>query len=70
METETENLLNDQADIDTAVENMVSSINKSIEEYADHTEIPTLREVLRLIRPWKVKANIELKTGIFWYPTK
>lgn len=33
VETETENLLNDQADIDTAVENMVSSINKSIEEY-------------------------------------
>lgn len=44
------------------------SFHNHMEEYADHTEIPTLREVLRLIRPWKVKANIELKTGIFWYP--
>lgn len=33
VETEIENMLNGKADINTAVENMVSSINKSIEEY-------------------------------------
>ncbi len=30
--------------------------------------IPTLREVLQMIRPWEMKLNIELKTGIYWYP--
>ena len=30
--------------------------------------IPTLREVLELVKPSRMKVNIELKTGIFWYP--
>ncbi len=30
--------------------------------------IPTLRDVLQLLRPWEMKLNIELKTGIYWYP--
>lgn len=30
--------------------------------------IPTLREVLELVKPSGIKVNIELKTGIFWYP--
>lgn len=30
--------------------------------------IPTLREVLSLVKPWDMKLNIELKTGIYWYP--
>ena len=33
VETEIENLLNGKEDVDTAVDNMASSINKSIEEY-------------------------------------
>ena len=31
-------------------------------------KIPTLREVLELVKPGKMEVNIELKTGIFWYP--
>lgn len=30
-------------------------------------KIPTLEEVLKLVRPTEVQVNIELKTGIFWY---
>lgn len=30
--------------------------------------IPTLREVLELVKPGNLKVNIELKTGIYWYP--
>ena len=29
---------------------------------------PTLREVLELVKPGNLKVNIELKTGIYWYP--
>ena len=29
--------------------------------------IPTLREVLELVKPGNLKVNIELKTGIYWY---
>ena len=29
--------------------------------------IPTLREVLALVRPGNMKVNIEIKTGILWY---
>ena len=28
--------------------------------------IPTLREVLELVKPGNLKVNIELKTGIYW----
>lgn len=30
--------------------------------------IPTLREVLDLVKPSEMEVNIELKTGIWWYP--
>lgn len=29
--------------------------------------IPTLRQVLELVRPGNIQVNIELKTGILWY---
>ena len=31
-------------------------------------EIPTLKEVLQLVKQEMTEVNIELKTGIFWYP--
>ncbi|SHK62681.1 glycerophosphoryl diester phosphodiesterase [Hespellia stercorisuis DSM 15480] len=31
-------------------------------------KIPTLKEVLELLKPFGMKVNIELKTGIYWYP--
>lgn len=31
-------------------------------------EIPTLKEVLHLVKPGTMEVNIELKTGICWYP--
>lgn len=30
--------------------------------------IPLLKEVLELVKPGNMQVNIELKTGIFWYP--
>lgn len=30
--------------------------------------IPTLKEVLELVKPGGMQVNIELKTGIYWYP--
>lgn len=30
--------------------------------------IPTLKEVLTMVKPGMMQVNIELKTGIFWYP--
>lgn len=40
------------------------------ERYPDCADayIPTLQEVLELVRPSGMRVNIELKTGIFWYP--
>ena len=43
------------------------SFNNHMETYAG-TRIPTLQEVLELVKPGEMKVNIELKTGIFWYP--
>lgn len=40
---------------------------KKFEGYKN-AKIPTLEEVLELVRPSGMKVNIELKTGIFWYP--
>ena len=31
-------------------------------------QIPTLREVLEQVKPGGMEVNIELKTGIYWYP--
>lgn len=32
------------------------------------SKIPTLKEVLELVKPSGIQVNIELKTGIYWYP--
>lgn len=34
----------------------------------EKAKIPTLEEVLELLAPGSCELNIELKTGIFWYP--
>lgn len=31
-------------------------------------QIPTLQEVLELVKPYGIEVNIELKTGEYWYP--
>lgn len=41
--------------------------SKKFEVYKE-ARIPTLEEVLELIRPSNIQVNIELKTGIIWYP--
>lgn len=43
------------------------SFDNHMEAYRD-AKIPTLREVLQLVKPSNMQVNIELKTGIFWYP--
>ncbi|MGN0465753.1 MAG: glycerophosphodiester phosphodiesterase [Lachnospiraceae bacterium] len=43
------------------------SFHNHMEEY-ENVEIPTLREVLKWAKPWNMKVNIELKTGVYWYP--
>ena len=43
------------------------SVSNHFEQYPD-VKIPTLREVLELVKPGHMEINIELKTGIFWYP--
>ena len=40
--------------------------NKTHPEFENAT-IPTLREVLQLLKPTNLKINIELKTGVFFY---
>lgn len=43
------------------------NFNKDNARYPE-LEIPTLREVLQLLRNTDIKLNIELKTGVFFYP--
>lgn len=43
------------------------SFDNHMEQYKG-VKIPTLREVLELVKPGRMQVNIELKTGIFWYP--
>ena len=43
------------------------SVSNHFEQYPD-VKIPTLREVLELVKPGTMEINIELKTGIYWYP--
>ena len=43
------------------------NFNKTHPEYA-YCEIPTLEEVLELLKPTGLKINIELKTGVNFYP--
>lgn len=42
------------------------SFNRNHPEY-QNAVIPTLKEVLELMKPLKLTINIELKTGIYWY---
>lgn len=42
------------------------NVNQTHPEYA-RVQIPTLREVYELIRPTKLKINVELKTGVVFY---
>lgn len=43
------------------------SFDNHMEAYKGE-KIPTLEEVLELVKPGNMEVNIELKTGIFWYP--
>lgn len=43
------------------------SFHNRMEQYRGE-QIPTLREVLDLVKDGDMEVNIELKTGIFWYP--
>lgn len=43
------------------------SFHNRMEEYRG-VKIPTLQEALELVNPGNMAVNIELKTGIFWYP--
>lgn len=43
------------------------NFNKTCLEYA-HADIPTLREVYELIKPTSLTIDVELKTGIVFYP--
>ncbi len=43
------------------------SVSNGFEKYPE-VRIPTLQEVLELVKPSAMEVNIELKTGIFWYP--
>ncbi len=42
------------------------NFNNGNEKYP-YTKIPTLREVYELLKPYNIKINVELKTGIFFY---
>lgn len=43
------------------------SFSNGMEDYQD-AAIPTLKEVLEFLKPTNLELNIELKTGIYWYP--
>lgn len=43
------------------------SFHNHKKEY-EGVQIPTLREVLEQVKPGGMEVNIELKTGIYWYP--
>lgn len=43
------------------------NFNKLHPEYAS-AKIPTLREVYELVRPSGITVNVEMKTGIYFYP--
>ena len=43
------------------------SFHNGMERYRG-VRIPTLREVLEYVKTGTMQVNIELKTGIFWYP--
>lgn len=43
------------------------SFNNGMSEFAG-IQIPTLEQVLKLAKSHEIEVNIELKTGIYWYP--
>ena len=43
------------------------NFNKTHQEYTKE-EIPTLEQVYRLIKPTNLTINVEIKTGIYFYP--
>lgn len=43
------------------------SFDNGMEKYKG-IQIPTLQEVLELVKPYGIEVNIELKTGEYWYP--
>lgn len=43
------------------------NVNRTKPEYKK-AKIPTLEEVYRLMKPTALVINVELKTGIYWYP--
>lgn len=43
------------------------NFNRTHPEYA-HVQIPTLQEVYELLKPTGVSINVELKTGVYFYP--
>lgn len=43
------------------------SFSNHMENYKE-AAIPTLKEVLEFLKPTNLELNIELKTGIYWYP--
>lgn len=43
------------------------SVPCGFKRYPD-VKIPTLDEVLKAVKPSELEINIELKTGIYWYP--
>lgn len=51
----------------TLAELKTFTFDNNIEAYAG-AKIATLKEVLELVKPGKMEVNIELKTGIYWYP--
>lgn len=53
---------------DLSIEELKSlNVNKPHPEY-EKVQIPTLREVYEILQPYGITINVELKTGIFWYP--
>lgn len=42
------------------------SFHNQMDEYKG-ARIPTLKEVLELVKPGNMQVNIELKTGVYWY---
>lgn len=51
----------------TLAELKALNFNKTHPEY-EHAELPTMKEVFELIKPSDLTINIELKTGVFFYP--
>ena len=65
-------VIHDETVLDASYQNLmqggeVVKLAKRFEEY-ESAQIPTMEEVFELIKPTKLWINIELKTGIVFYP--